>query len=480
MIFLFFKDSLIYFISGFLSRGLSFILIPLYTHVLEPADFGSLDLFMAFASIVNVTIALEVSQGVARFFGAETDPDKKIAYTSSAFWFTFGCYSIFCLLMIAASPLVATFIMGQAGFELEFKIGVIYVWSNGLFYLIQNQFRWELRSKEYAVVSFMMAFVTALVSIWLTYFENLGLVGLLTGMLVGCVSATLLGCWWLRANIRVRFDLMRLKEMLSFSAPLVFSGIAVWLGFYIDRIMINYLLSIDEVGLYGIGYRLASIAGLVMLGFRSALVPIIYAHYQKSDTPRQIEQIFRSFLCCAMVIFLILTLFSKEILELIAGPAFYGGSSVVVFLVPAVFFGNMYIFSPGIGIAKKTYLIVWINVGGGLLNVLLNWLLIPELGMVGASVATMLSSILVWISYTVIGQRFYPIPHNWLKVFSAFALVGMLAAILPQMSQSEVLPWELRVAAIIIFVAALFLLGLIRRSEMLAIWKILRSRVSVA
>jgi len=474
----FLKDSAAYAIPTIISRGLSFILVPLYTRVLSPADFGSLDLLLVFASLVNLTIALEVSQGVARFFAAEIRQDRKVAYASSAFWFTLGCYSVFAALMLMLTPYIASVIMGQAGLELAFQFGVIYMWSNGLFCLVLNQFRWELRSSHYTIVSLVMAFATGGVSVWFAYFQNWGLIGLLFGMAAGCLTATALGLWWLRDSVRLYFDTERLKEMLAFSTPLVFSGIAVWVSLYIDRMMIKYLLSIEEVGLYGIGSRLASVSTLAIVGFQAALTPLIYANYKNPDTPRQLEQIFRLFLSFALLVYLVLTLFAIDILVLMATPEFYGGAIVVMFLVPAILLGNMYIFAPGIGIAKKTHLIVWINVMGGLLNIGLNYWLIPIFGIRGAGVATMMSYGGIFAAYTFFGQRFYPIPHNWTRIFAAMGVAALIAGMLPHLTLPNTARWIANILGILAFTIVALSLGLIKQNEISSGWRLFISRVS--
>jgi O-antigen/teichoic acid export membrane protein len=473
----FLKDSAIYAIPAFISRGLSLILVPLYTRVLSPADYGSLDLLIVFAGIINLTIALEVSQGVARFYGSEQDPQRKVAYASSALWFTLVCYSVFALIMLAFTPQVAGLVMGQPGMELAFQIGIAFIWINSVFYLVQNQFRWELRSRHYAIVSLVMAFVTAGVSVWLAFVLKWGLLGLLVGMVVGCLVATALGFWWLRNSFRFRFSFPQLREMLKFSTPLVFSGIAVWVCLYVDRMMINHFLSINEVGLYGIGHRLASVAGLVMVGFQGALTPLVYAHYQKEDTPRQLECIFRIFLFLALTMFLLLTLFALDILRLLTTPAFYGGAEVVVYLVPAIMLANMYIFSPGISIAKKTHLIVWINVGGGMLNILLNYLFIPAFGITGAGLATMISYFCIFSAYTTIGHRFYRIPHQWSRPIGVVFVAAVLAWAVPHAAVSDLVRWALNLMALGIFAAAAFALGLVRRDEIGAGLRMLRERI---
>jgi O-antigen/teichoic acid export membrane protein len=136
------RDSVIYTFSTFISRGLSFLLIPLYTRVL-----------IVFGSIVNLTIALEVSQGVARYCSNEKDSHQRMIYASSAFWFTLLCYSIFVSIMLILAPSLSHLIMGKSGLASVFRIGMIYLGLNGVFILVQNQFRWELNSKSYAAVS---------------------------------------------------------------------------------------------------------------------------------------------------------------------------------------------------------------------------------------------------------------------------------------------------------------------------------------
>ena len=472
----FFKDSYIYAFPAFVSRGLSLILLPLYTRVLNPADYGALDLLIVFASVVNLTIALEVSQGVARFYASEANPARKILYASSAFWFTFFCHAIFLGIMLLYSNKLAELIMGRADLQLVFKLGLVYIFTHGIFCLIQNQFRWELLSVKYAIVSLTLAFVTAGVSLWLAYFLQWGLIGILLGMLSGSVVASVLGLWLLRSSFQFCFCITQLKEMLRFSTPLVFSSIAVWVNLYVDRMMINHFLTIDEVGLYGVGYRLASIAALIMVGFQGALTPLIYANYQNPNTPGNLEKIFRIFVLFALLIFLFLTLFASEILAIVSTPGFYGASVVVIYLVPAILLGKMYIFSPGIAIAKKTYFMVWINVIGGLMNVGLNYFFIPLFGITGAGMATMLSYGGVFAAYTLIGNRFYPIPYNWPSIFAAVGLAVLIAVMLPLWPLSDHFRWLANLFIMIGFALLAPFLRLIKIDEIMSGWRFVSQR----
>ncbi|MCW7755271.1 oligosaccharide flippase family protein [Desulfobotulus sp. H1] len=459
------KDSAIYAIPALISRGLAFFLIPLYTRVLNPADYGSLDLMLIFANLVNLTVALEISQGVARFYTAEPDQKRRIQYASTSLWFTIACYTLFACVAFTGSGFVSKWVLGREGMEAVFQISLIYIWSNGLFCLIQNQFRWELRSKDYAVVSLLSTIGTAGVAVWLTVSLRWGLEGLLWGMAAGSFSGVLYGLWFLRRSFRFCFSFKRLWEMLRFSAPLVPSGIAVFVSTYIDRMMINYYLSVDELGLYGIGFRLASIAGLVMVGFQGALTPLIYTHYQDKETPWQLARVFRIFVALILLMFLFLASFAHDFLVIMTVPAYYGAAQVLVFLVPAVLLAQMYIFAPGISIAKKTSVILWINVAGAVCNTLLNWLLIPVMGIIGASLATMTGYVFIFCLYMMFSQRLYPVPHAWLPMAIAVGVILGLGLFVHFSAFDTLARMISGAVALLAAAITIYATGLITRSE---------------
>jgi len=467
----FVKDGLIYAIPSFITRGLSLFLVPVYTRVLSLADYGAFDLLMIFGNLVNLTVSFEVSQGLARYYTDEQDHDSKVVYASSAFWFTILCYTAFLLLALGFSKKLAVLVIGRDGMDGYFQIGMIYVWLNGIFYLIQNQFRWELRSKNYAVLSIIVALVTACLSVSLAYGLKWGLTGFLFGMVGGAFVGCVYGLWYLRSSFRFRFEWDRLKEMLTFSIPLVPSGISVFLSLYIDRLLINHYLTLDDVGLYGIGFRLASVVGLVMVGFQSALTPLIYVHYREQNTPQELAQIFRFFLSFALLVFAILSLFSHEILVLMTTPAFYSAAPLVVFLVPAILLSNMYIFAPGIAIAKQTHLLMKISLIGAVLHTLLGLLFIPVYGVSGAAVATLLGYGCVFAMYMFFSQRLYFVPHKWPQMAIAVIFIAILAYWIPHLP----LPtgwgvgWGVMFKLVGVIVAILVVLstGLIKKSELL-------------
>ncbi len=189
------------------------------------------------------------------------------------------------ILTIGQATQFSKMLMGQPGWELVIKLSIIYIWSNGVFFLVQNQFRWELRSKQYVIVNLVMNLSTTGVSLWLAFGLDLGLTGMLVGKFVGNFIGIVFSLYWLRKSYLFRINVKILRDLLSFSFPLVIAGVSAWANIYIDRLIINFILTLNDVGIYGMGNRFSGIASTFMVGFQLVLPPLIYNQYQESETP---------------------------------------------------------------------------------------------------------------------------------------------------------------------------------------------------
>ncbi|HYR06277.1 MAG TPA: oligosaccharide flippase family protein [Longimicrobium sp.] len=409
----FLKDGLAYGLAGILARSVSLLLVPLYTRVLAPADYGTLDLLVVLASLVNLTVALEISQAVVRLYPDAPTPDDRVELASTALFFTLGAYALFAAVAaVGAAPLGGVLLDAPERASL-IRLAVASIWAGGILYFAQAQLRTELKARGYAVVSLVVAGVTIAVSVVLVLWLRWGVAGVLWAQLAGNLAGAALALHSTRSSFALRFDGAKLRAMLAFSAPLVPSGIAVFVALYVDRIVIKEMMTLHDVGLFGVGYRLASLASLLVLGFQAALTPLVYTHYREPDTPRQIARLFRWFLALGIGVVAVLSLFAPELLRVFAAPEYASAARVVPLLAPAVVASGMYVFAPGLALAKRTGSIALVTTLGAVLNTVLNLLLVPRLGIAGAAASTLVSALCVFAAYMASSQRHYPVPHPW-------------------------------------------------------------------
>jgi O-antigen/teichoic acid export membrane protein len=412
-------DSLTYGLASLLSKGLAIFLLPIYTRVLTARDYGAYDLLLTLGTLANLIVALEISQGLARYWADTKDQDGRRKMAGTALWFSGGMYGLFLVLGLVFSAPLSRWFLGAEGFLSAFQLGLGFIAANGIYYLLLNQFRWELRSSAYAVASFAFAFATLVFAVIFCFWLGMGLEGVMLSQLLAASCAALLSWGMLRSSFTWSFDARFLRRMLAFSAPLVPAGLAIFISLYVNRVALSHYASLDEVGLFGIASRLAGVAGLIMVGIQSALTPLVYQHFQESETPARIAMLFNWFLAVAMVACLGLTLTAEKLLLIFTTPEYMAAASLVAYLAPALLLSQMYIFAPGIGIRKKTYWQLLVAILAAGVSMLGNWLLVPRWGGTGAAVATLLSALVFFVAWVGVSQRLYPIPYAWARIVMA-------------------------------------------------------------
>ncbi len=166
-----------------------------------------------------------------------------------------------------------------------------------------------------------------------------------------------------------------------------------------------------------------------MQAFQGAVTPLIYSRYQEVYAPAEIARIFRLFVFFALLVFVAISLFAREILMVLTAPAYHSAYVFVPFLVADQFLSGMYVFAPGLGIAKKTKYMAVINVCGAVFSVLITILLIYGMGLLGAAVAAVSKSLLMFIVQMKYSQKYYHVPHHYIKlalsVFSSVVFVSL-------------------------------------------------------
>jgi O-antigen/teichoic acid export membrane protein len=449
----FFKDSFLYGISSVVIQGIPILVLPVYVRLLSPLEYGALEIITIFAAFVNLTVALEIMQGFARHYPDARTEGEKHEYASTALWFTLATYGLFAGIALLFSRPLTAMILHAAAWENTLRVAIVATGLNGVYLLLQNQLRWQMKPLAYVTASMTYIGLSVSAGIFFIISYQTGVAGVFYGQIIGAVFAGC--CAWMmgRENYDFIFSRARCWEMLTFSLPLIPSSISVIVAGYVDRIAIQNLMTLDDVGIYSAGFRVASIANILMAGIYFSLTPLIYQNYQKEGTPRDIARIFTYFLCGTLPVLMGLSLFSREILRLFTTPPYYGTWAIIPVLAVASVCSKMYIFAPGLDIEKKTKIIALINIFSAAVNIALNLLLIPVLGIFGSALATLISSSILFSAYMIASQSIYPIPYNWRRI----AWACLLSAGIITMAYAE--PGRLESHPLLLSACKLLLIG---------------------
>jgi O-antigen/teichoic acid export membrane protein len=426
----FLKDGAVYGLSSFVSRGIGLILLPVYTRALTPDEYGIVDMLHVVRAFVVMTVALEVGQGLVRFLPDASSEREKRELVSSATWFAVGMYGLFGVVAVIGARPLSVWLLGSAGAVGAFRLAVCYIVLAGLGALAQNQLRFDLKPRAYAVSAIANLAVVALTTMVFLIVAGMRVEGVFLALIAGSAVGLAASVYAARERYALVFSWQRCREMLSFSAPLVPSGAATFVSNFIDRVAIRQLMTVRDVGLYGVGFRFASATSLLMVGLQMALIPLIYHRYTEASTPREIARIFRLVMVILTPLVMALGVFAPELIATVTTRDYLPAAGVVPLLAASVVLSQFWIFAPGLGLRKRTRTIALLNVAAALVNTGLNYLFIPLWGIMGAAVATLAGSAFTAAGYFVLGARHYPVPHRWLRISVAtgFGVAGLVVS----------------------------------------------------
>jgi O-antigen/teichoic acid export membrane protein len=336
--------------------------------------------------------------------------------------------------------------------------------GSGVFLLAQTQLRAQFSARAYAGAGLIYALTSAMVSVAFVAGQGMGLQGIFIGQVAGAIAGLLVAASRLRANVRPVFDLPTLTRMLRFSAPLVVSSAAVFAGTYLDRFAIREFRGLADVGVFGLGFRVASVATIVTIAIQTSLVPLIYARVGDHALGEDLARLLRLYVAASLILIVGSAAFAAPIVAFLA-PSGYAGAAVVVPILTAALLANTaYAFLPGLTINLQTRAVAAISIAGGIANAVLLVLLVPRWGIVGASLATLAVAMLVFTANAVMSQRLLPAPHRWVPLATATVFAGS-AATLGLMLGTGVMSVLVAIVLSALVIAANVGLGLVTRSD---------------
>ena len=414
------RHSAVYGLGGIVSRVLAVFLLPLYTRYLDRDDFGAVGLVIALSAVLVTILRLGISSAFFRFYFDSKEPAQRRLVVRTSFWFTMGMATA----GLVAGVVLAAPLAGLLGLDDPnlVRAGFVGIWAQMNYEQLTSLFRAEERSTAFVLASLANVAVTIAATVLLVVVWEQGALGVIIGNFVGTLLVYLALLAVHREQLGLEFSRPLLREMNRFGIPLVPAALALIAVNFSDRFFLVHLASLEEVGLYEIGVRIASAMVLLLTAFRMAWPAFAYSIDDDAEAKRTYAFVLTYLVAVASWLALALGLLAPWLVRLLTQPEFYAGERVVA---PLAFGGMAYaayiVMAIGVGRAKRTQFNWLITGAAALVNVALNLVLIPRYGMMGAAAATVAAYAVMFVAMTWYAQRVFPTPYQWRRVATAVA-----------------------------------------------------------
>lgn len=422
------SDSIIYGISGIITRFISIVLIPIYTKIFNPLDYGIINLVTTTFVLISIFVVLGLDNAVAVWYwDKEEEYDRRTSF-SSWFWTQFGLSLIILIVILLTSGFLSKKILGDTSLGYLLVLAALNLPLTAFTLLFSSWLRIKRNPKGVVIFSLSNSVLTICLSIYLVVFLRTGIKGVFLAQLISNFLCALVVIRLMAKVISPRyFKFARMKEMIKYSGPLIPAILSFWIMNSAGVYFVNHYSSKADVGLYQIGSSMAAVCNIIFWAFLQAWSPFAMSIHKNEDAPGLFSLVFDLYCALGSMLVLFIFLFSPEILLVFTTPAYFDAAIVSGILSINIFIANIpQITSIGSAIKKTNLPYLAGVVIGSAISVLLYFLLIPHLGKEGAALSTLVGSIVLSVFVTYKSQLLYYIPYNIKKNGVLLSIMAIL------------------------------------------------------
>ena len=413
------KHTAVYGLGGLVSRILAVLLLPLYTRYLGPSGFGKIETVVALTTVLVIVLRLGISSAFFRFYFDTKDEAQRALVVRTSFWFTMTMATAGLVVgFILATPIAHWLRLGDDPWLV--RAAFVGLWAQMNYEQLTSLFRVEERSTAFVLASLANVLITVGATVLLVVGLDKGPTGAVVGNFIGTLCVYLVLLAYRRYQLGLEFSRDLLRQMNHFGMPLVPSALALWAINFIDRIFIAQYKGQAEVGVYSVAVRISSAIVFLMIAFRLAWPAFAYSIEDDREAKRTYSYVltYLVFVCCWVS--LALGVLAPWLVEWLArGPGFHRAADAIALLAFAsTAYAAYTVVAIGIGRARQTQF-NWVvsGIAAGV-NVVLNVILIPPYGMIGAAISTAAAYLVLFLAMVLNSQRVYPVEYQWRRVLT--------------------------------------------------------------
>ncbi|OGT09879.1 MAG: hypothetical protein A2X77_04740 [Gammaproteobacteria bacterium GWE2_42_36] len=408
---------MVYGLGAITAKAIPFLLIPLFTRIFSPQDYGYISMYSTVSNILAIFMTAGLD-GAQSFFFMEAKNKKNCPIekvTTSIFQLRMILGLIVSIICAIFSPLIVRLFFNQI---MPFQYILLVICTTFFSSMISQSievFRLIYQPWRYILISFLQSSLGPVISIGLIIEFHWYLTGYFAGFAIASIIVTFYG--WL-ATRKYRYwytletDLWR--PFLQFGAVFIPSGLLIWILSGADRWFVLRILGAKNLGIYAVGAQISTLIALAVTIFRQAWWPVAMDAIHHDDGPEFFRKIALWYVGLGSLGAVLITFLSPYLIRLLAPSAYYSGWRVVGPMAwSSIFYGFYLIGGMGIFKSRKTYLNFFIDIISVTVNITLNLILIPLMGIMGAAIATALSIGISNLITMNISNRYYPVKWQW-------------------------------------------------------------------
>lgn len=417
-------ETVLYGLGSILPKFLNFLLVRLHTEVYPPEDYGVITKLFAYVAVINIIFMFGMETAYFRF-ATKPDADEKRIFNLTQTVVVFISLSLSIIFILLANPLADVFeIPGRANLVI-WLVAILFI--DAVVAIPFARLRLEKKPTRFAIGRLVNIGILIGLNIYFLKISFNPSVGIAYVVIANVIANSFYLLFFIKTLLswRPAFDKVISPAILSYAYPVMLTGLAGMTNETFSRQTLDWWLPENfypgqtaeyALGIFGACYKFAMLMSLAVQAFRYAAEPFFFSNAADTGSPRLFANVNHYFIivCCVLLLGVCINL---DILKYFLGNDKYweGLSIVPILLLGYLFLGVYYNLSVWFKLTDKTFYGTVITLGGAVITIVANYILIPKAGYLGSSWATLLCYFSMTAACYFLGQRFYPIPYNVAK-----------------------------------------------------------------
>jgi O-antigen/teichoic acid export membrane protein len=427
------KHSAIYAFGTVIRRLTGFIMLPIYTQYLTPADYGTVALLTMGIDLVSIMVGLRISQALFRYYMLAEEEREKDVIVSTVLLTVIVAGSVGVAILYSASGPFSYVILGNHTYVNELQYFSFTILFSAITSACLSYIRACRKPVLFVSINAVLLALQVLFNIIFVVVMELHVLGVIYSAIASGALIALFLLFYTVAKVGIHFSWEVERKLILFTAPLLLASLGGFFVLYMDKYFLRIFTSLSDVGLYALATRLSSVVAMIFTAFNMTWAAEMYEVVKHENARIIFDQVFRYLSAILFVAGAGVALFAQDIIWILAAPPFYGAGSIVPILVLVVIIRSLAIYNNlGIQLAGRTRHIaeaIWLKTIVALSCFIL---LIPLLGAYGAAIGLLLGNLaqLRWIY--IKSKKLYDMELQWKSVNTVgvvaiiFVLIGIM------------------------------------------------------
>ncbi|MFI5212916.1 MAG: lipopolysaccharide biosynthesis protein [Gemmatimonadales bacterium] len=428
------KRSLVYLAGDLATRLVAFVLVPLYTHFLSPADYGVLGVLASVTAVLSAISLMGLPGTATRYYFEFPDTDRRQSFLRTVWMCAVAAAVVVGLLSFTAGRPVAALLLPGVPFR---PLVLLTVWTAALAGLPSIPlaiYRAAERPAAYVGLSVSTFVTTMLLMIALVAGARLGVYGAVLAQFLSTMVMAGVAAWLMWPTMRATLRAGDVRRAVTFGLPLIPHTLATWALNLSDRLILQRYVPLSEIGIYSLGYQFGMIMSMLGAATNNVWTPFFMQRALDRERAPALSAAATRFVAAAAWLTLGVAILSPDAIALMANARYAAATRIAPII--AVGYGLLMLYFLPTNVlfaANRTAALAVCSVGAAAANVALNIWLVPRWGIAAAAFNTAIAFAVELMAVHVVARKVTPFQYEWRRItvilLSAAALAGAGLAI---------------------------------------------------